>query len=137
MIPKIILISEPAINLARFASLLGQSKVNKIDSVSASPIAKFAKAVDECLNLDSDWGFKHLHYTFYVSIPYIVDVEMRQWEHAQYFRTSLIQSGMLVEGLLSAPYDLWGKFLRWAEDGSEYLKVIAKAFSKELPKFII
>lgn len=124
---KLVPLLSPSIDLSAFRHVLPQDNVNKVDGRPIPPVAKYAALVDESLS-QPQWAYWHLYEAFYFELPVSVIVELDGFQHARMFRLTTQANGLMAEGLISGPYDLWREFLAWAAgDTSNYMQMFAKA----------
>jgi hypothetical protein len=123
---KLVPLLSPSIDLSAFRHVVPQSIVNQVDGRPLPPVAKFAALVDESLSQPA-WAYWHLYEAFYFELPVQVIVELDGFQHARCFRLTTQGAGLMAEGLISGPYDLWREFLAWAANGSEYMQMFARA----------
>jgi len=132
-------ITLPGIDLRAFVSLVGQDKVNEVDANrTLPPLSKFAELVDSAFL--EGYAYWHIYQAFYFEVPFVVESEIHQYQHASRFRLSCAGDSLLVKGLISGPYDLWKDFLVWAttEDRSQYMRNFANAlfvYFRQFPYF--
>lgn len=124
---KLVPLLSPLIDLSAFRHVLPQDSVNKVDARAIPPVAKYAALVEEAFDQPL-WAHWHLYEAFYFELPVQVVVELDSYQHARMFRLTTQSNGLMAEGIVSGPYDLWREFLAWAAThGSEYMQMFAKA----------
>lgn len=135
MLPKLIPLLAPNINLRPLIEIVGQERVNEIDSKRVQPEVKFAELVDDALL--PDFGLRHLFVSFYYEMPFVTESELRQFPANQLFVITSVETGMFVKGIITGSLPLWKEFILWAtrEDASQYLRAYANRMFDTLRQF--
>jgi hypothetical protein len=133
---KLIPLLTPLIDLSAFRRIVPSSTVNEVDAKPLPPVAKFAELVDESLQ-QAVWGYWHLYAAFYFKVPCSMVVELDNYPHAQKLRLTTRADGMMAEGIISAPFDLWRDFLQWGanQTDKDFMQLFAKALYGYFSKY--
>lgn len=133
MMPRLMLINQPSIDLKTFVELVGQDAVNEVDRKQIQPVAKFAELVDESLSEDID-AYAHLYLAFYIEMPAELEVEFRMYPYINLFRFTMRLEKFMSQGIMSGAFDQWMGFMKWASrrESSKYLR----AYSNQLFRLV-